>query len=102
MSGERGLQGVPGVSATRTTDSLFGDMLKLETQVGSTQELVPFSLAPTPELMPYQYEQAQPLEQFTQPRMLTNESGLQINIPPRQLTQEEMLQQWLDSQKVSL
>jgi hypothetical protein len=100
--GRRGSQGAPGVSATRTTDSLFGDMLKLETQVGSTQELVPFSLLPTPELMPYQYEQQRPLEQFTQPRMLTNDSGLQINLPPRQLTQEEMLQQWLDSQKVSL
>ena len=77
-------------------------MLKIETQVGSTQKLVPFSLAPVPELMPYQYQQQQPLQQFTQPRMLTNESGLEINIPPRQLTQEEILQQWLESQKVSL
>ena len=89
-------------SGTRTTDSLFGDMLKLETQVGSTQELVPFSLAPVPELMPFQYQEQRPLEQFTQPRMLTNESGLEINLPPRQLTQEELLQQWIDSQKVSL
>ena len=33
-------------SATRTTDSLFGDMLQLETQIKSTQErLRPFSLA---------------------------------------------------------
>ena len=94
--------GMGAASGTRTTDSLFGDMLKLETQVGSTQELVPFSLAPTPELMPYQYQEQRPLEQFTQPRMLTNESGLEINIPPRQLTQEELLQQWIDSQKVSL
>ena len=94
--------GVGAASGTRTTDSLFGDMLKLETQVGSTQELVPFSLAPVPELMPFQYQEQRPLQQFTQPRMLTNESGLQINIPPRQLTQEELLQQWIDSQKVSL
>ena len=56
--------GIGAGNGTRTTDSLFGDMLKLETQVGSTQELVPFSLAPVPELMPFQYQQQRPLEQF--------------------------------------
>ena len=68
-------------SATRTTDSLFGDMLQLETQVGDTQELLrPFSLAPTPSIMPYNEPQPQLLNQFLQ-----QQQDMQLQYQPQRM-----------------
>ena len=68
-------------NATRTTDSLFGDMLQLETQIKSTQErLRPFSLAPTPSIMPYNEPQPQLLNQFLQ-----QQQDMQLQYQPQRM-----------------
>ena len=80
-TGTRAGTGVGLGSATRTTDSLFGDMLQLETQIGATQErLKPFSLAPTPSIMPYTEPQAQPIQQFLQ-----QQQDMQLRYQPQRM-----------------
>ena len=82
--------GVGVGSGTRTTDSLFGDMLQLETQVGSTQELMPFSVMPTPELTVYRVPQVNPLEQFLQQQQ---QEAFQAR-PDGMLTNAELLKRY--------
>jgi hypothetical protein len=78
-------------SATRTTDSLFGDMLQLETQIGSTQErLKPFSLAPVPSIMRYDVPPVDPIQQFLQ-----QQEALRLrNKPQGMLTNAEILKRF--------
>jgi len=64
--------GVGAASGTRTTDSLFGDMLQLSTQIGATQELInPFTFVPVPSI------QQAPQLGTRPPGMLTNSTLLQ-------------------------
>ena len=78
-------------SATRTTDSLFGDMLQLETQIGSTQErLRPFSMAPVPTTMQYDVPPVNPIQQFLQQQ----EAQRLRNKPQGMLTNAEILKRF--------
>jgi hypothetical protein len=78
-------------SATRTTDSLFGDMLQLKTQVGSTQErLRPFSIAPVPTIMRYDVPPVDPIQQFLQQQ----EAQRLRNKPQGMLTNAEILKRF--------
>jgi hypothetical protein len=78
-------------SATRTTDSLFGDMLQLKTQVGSTQErLRPFSMAPVPSIMRYDVPPVDPIQQFLQQQ----ETQRLRNKPQGMLTNAEILKRF--------
>ena len=78
-------------SATRTTDSLFGDMLQLETQIGSTQErLRPFSMAPVPSIMRYDVPPVNPIQQFLQQQ----EAQRLRNKPQGMLTNAEILKRF--------
>jgi hypothetical protein len=94
-SGEGGGRGVgSGVGAgngSRTTDSLFGDMLQLKTQIGSTQDLLkPFSLSPVPAVMNYNRPQINPIQQFVQQQQ---ETQLR-NRPQGMLTNSEILKRY--------
>jgi len=56
-------------------------MLQLETQIGATQELLrPFSLAPTPSIMPYTEPRAQPIQQFLQ-----QQQDMQLQYQPQRM-----------------
>ncbi len=77
-------------SGTRTTDALFGDMFQMKTKVEDTQQLVPFSLAPIPTLMPYDVPQVNPLEQFLQQR---RQEALRAK-PQGMLTNAELLERF--------
>ena len=64
--------GIGAGSGTRTTDSLFGDMLQLSTQIGDTQELLkPFTFVPVSSI------QQAPQLRTRPPGMLTNSTLLQ-------------------------
>ena len=83
--------GVGAGNGSRTTDSLFGDMLQLETQIGSTQDLLkPFSLAPVPAVMNYNLPQVNPIQQFVQQQQ---ETQLR-NRPQGMLTNSEILKRY--------
>jgi hypothetical protein len=83
--------GLGAGNGSRTTDSLFGDMLQLETQIGSTQDLLkPFSLAPVPAVMNYNLPQVNPIQQFVQQQQKTQLR----NRPQGMLTNSEILKRY--------
>ena len=82
--------GISVGSATRTTDSLFKDMLQLETQIGSTQELLPFSVMPVPTRAVYKVPQANPIQQFLQQQEMQRIRSL----PQGMLTNDELLKRF--------
>ena len=66
-------------------------MLQLETQIGSTQDLLkPFSLAPVPTVMNYNRPQINPIQQFVQQQQ---ETQLR-NRPQGMLTNSEILKRY--------
>mgnify|MGYP000506912777 CR=1 FL=1 len=83
--------GVGAGNGTRTTDSLFGDMLQLETQIGSTQELLPFNVMSTPTRAVYKQPQVDPIQQFLQHQQ---EVQRLRNIPQRMLTNDQFLKRF--------
>ena len=83
--------GISVGSATRTTDSLFKDMLQLETQIGSTQELLPFNVMSTPTRAVYKQPQVDPIQQFLQHQQ---EVQRLRNIPQRMLTNDQFLKRF--------
>ena len=83
--------GVGAGYGTRTTDSLFGDMLQLETQIGSTQELLPFNVMSTPTRAVYKQPQVDPIQQFLQHQQ---EVQRLRNIPQRMLTNDQFLKRF--------
>ena len=60
-------QQAKAAAATRTTDSLFSEMLQLRTKVGATQQrMKPITLTPTPAAKDYKPSQVNPIQQFLQ------------------------------------
>jgi hypothetical protein len=69
-----------GQSATRTTDSLFGDLLGINTQIGSTQKMLNFN-----PMMPQQTNVVQPIDLSSLFKQQTNNrrQGMLTNAQPK-------------------
>jgi hypothetical protein len=65
-------------------------MLQLETKIGSTQELLPFSVKPTPTRPVYNAPQVNPIQQFLQQQ----EAQRLRNMPQRMLTNNPRLKRF--------